>query len=89
MLAGLFAYLDSIKARDPAPRSRWEILLYPGVWALGLHRVDGRHLARNPASGRVMEKLGMQFEGLHRQAIRKWDRFEDVTHHAILVTDLP
>jgi serine O-acetyltransferase len=39
MFAGLFAYLDSIKARDPAPRSRWEILLYPGVWALGLHRV--------------------------------------------------
>ncbi len=36
---GLNAYLDSIKARDPAPRSRWEILTYPGVWALGLHRV--------------------------------------------------
>ena len=35
----LVAYLDSIKARDPAPRSRWEILLYPGVLALGLHRV--------------------------------------------------
>ncbi|WP_294393274.1 serine O-acetyltransferase EpsC [uncultured Sphingomonas sp.] len=34
----LLAYLDSIKARDPAPRSRWEILLYPGVWALGFHR---------------------------------------------------
>jgi serine O-acetyltransferase len=39
MLAGLVAYLDSIKARDPAPRSRWEILLYPGVWALGFHRI--------------------------------------------------
>ena len=39
MFSGLFAYLDSIKARDPAPRSRWEILLYPGVWALGLHRI--------------------------------------------------
>jgi serine O-acetyltransferase len=38
MLAGLVAYLDSVKARDPAPRSRWEILLYPGVLALGLHR---------------------------------------------------
>jgi serine O-acetyltransferase len=25
--------------RDPAPRSRWEILLYPGVLALGLHRI--------------------------------------------------
>ena len=35
----LIAYLDSVKARDPAPRSRWEILLYPGVLALGLHRV--------------------------------------------------
>jgi serine O-acetyltransferase len=32
-------YLDSVKARDPAARSRWEILIYPGVWALGLHRV--------------------------------------------------
>lgn len=35
----LSTYLDSIKARDPAPRSRAEILLYPGVWALGFHRV--------------------------------------------------
>ena len=39
MASRLVAYLDSIKARDPAPRSRAEILLYPGVWALGLHRV--------------------------------------------------
>ncbi len=35
----LTAYLDSIRARDPAPRSRWEILLYPGVLAVGLHRL--------------------------------------------------
>ena len=35
----LIAYLDSIKARDPAPRSRVEILLYPGVWAVFWHRV--------------------------------------------------
>jgi serine O-acetyltransferase len=39
MLPGLVAYLDSIKARDPAPRSRWEVLLYPGVWAVGFHRL--------------------------------------------------
>lgn len=38
MKSGLIAYLDSVKARDPAPRSRWEIMLYPGVWALGFHR---------------------------------------------------
>jgi serine O-acetyltransferase len=35
----LVAYLDSIVARDPAPRSRWEVLLYPGLWAMGFHRV--------------------------------------------------
>lgn len=39
MPRALTSYLDSIRARDPAPRSRWEILLYPGVWALGFHRV--------------------------------------------------
>ena len=38
MFRALGEYLDSIKARDPAPRSRWEILLYPGVLAVGLHR---------------------------------------------------
>lgn len=32
-------YLDSVKARDPAARSRLEILIYPGAWALALHRV--------------------------------------------------
>ena len=42
MLKSLRAYIDSIRARDPAPRSRVEILLYPGVWALGLHRVAHR-----------------------------------------------
>jgi serine O-acetyltransferase len=39
MFNGLVAYLDSVKARDPAARSRWEILTYPGAWALALHRI--------------------------------------------------
>ena len=39
MFERFVAYLDSIRARDPAPRSRWEILLYPGVLAVGFHRV--------------------------------------------------
>ena len=38
-ISSLVEYLDSIKARDPAPRSRWEVLLYPGVLAVALHRV--------------------------------------------------
>ena len=39
MLKGLIAYLDSIKSRDPAAHSRWEVLIYPGLWALALHRL--------------------------------------------------
>ena len=39
MQSGLLTYLDSVKSRDPAARSRWEVLLYPGVWALAFHRV--------------------------------------------------
>jgi serine O-acetyltransferase len=39
MLSRFSAYLDSVKARDPAPRSRWEILLYPGLWAVFYHRI--------------------------------------------------
>jgi serine O-acetyltransferase len=39
---GLRTYIDSIRTRDPAPRSRAEVLLYPGVWALAGHRVANR-----------------------------------------------
>ncbi len=39
MLRNLIAYLDSVKSRDPAPRSRAEILIYPGVWSLAFHRI--------------------------------------------------
>ena len=39
MFDKLASYLTSIRQRDPAPRSRWEVLTYPGVWAVGLHRV--------------------------------------------------
>jgi len=42
MFERLIGYLDSVRARDPAPRSRWEILLYPGVWALAYHRIAHR-----------------------------------------------
>ncbi|KQM65600.1 serine acetyltransferase [Sphingomonas sp. Leaf17] len=38
----LIAYIDSIRARDPAPRSRMEVMTYPGLWALGWHRVANR-----------------------------------------------
>lgn len=39
MIQNMLDYLESIKARDPAPRSRWEIITYPGVQAVLLHRL--------------------------------------------------
>ena len=38
MARSILSYLDSVKARDPAARSRWDVLLYPGAWAIALHR---------------------------------------------------
>jgi len=52
--------------------------------ARGINRVQATHLARNTASGRVMQKLGMQREGSFQQYFRKNGRFEDVELYAIL-----
>jgi ribosomal-protein-alanine N-acetyltransferase len=54
---------------------------------LQLNRVYAHHMVRNPASGRVLEKLGMKREGLLRQCVRKWGVFEDVVLLAILRQD--
>lgn len=62
-------------------------LLELGFDVLGLHRIQARHLTRNPASGRVMQKLGMQPEGVHRHAMRKNDRFEDLAMYGMLADE--
>jgi [ribosomal protein S5]-alanine N-acetyltransferase len=58
-----------------------------GFAALGLHRIQARHLARNPSSGRVMEKLGMRREGVARDWALKDGRFEDIVMWAVLVDE--
>jgi RimJ/RimL family protein N-acetyltransferase len=60
-----------------------------GFNQLGLHRIQASHLTRNPASGRVMLKAGMKYEGKRRQHILKWEQFEDVELYGILRSDLP
>ena len=49
-----------------------------------LNRVQARHITTNPASGRVMEKAGMQLEGVLRQASFRWGTFEDLAIYSIL-----
>lgn len=60
-----------------------EVLRY-GFAELGLNRICADHFARNPASGRVMEKIGMQYEGTLRQHVMKWGKFEDLKMYGIL-----
>ena len=55
-----------------------------GFEQLGLNRIFAHHFVRNPASGRVMQKLGMAHEGRLPQHVRKWDGFEDLEFYGML-----
>jgi [ribosomal protein S5]-alanine N-acetyltransferase len=55
-----------------------------GFEVLGLHRIEARHFLRNPASGRVMEKLGMRIEGIERDWAVKGDHYESMALYSIL-----
>lgn len=56
---------------------------------LGINRVEAYHSLENPASGRVMEKAGMQREGTCRQKYRaSTGALQDCALYAILRQDL-
>jgi len=58
-----------------------------GFETAGLHKIYAHHMVHNPASGRILEKLGMQREGMLRSHIRKWDDYVDITLYGMLDTD--
>ncbi len=64
-----------------------EALLDFGFRTMGLHRIESTHFVRNPASGKVMQKLGMQQEGIERDCALKWDRYESLVRYAILESE--
>lgn len=51
---------------------------------IGFRRIQATHDANNPASGRVMEKCGMRYEGTLRQAGRNNQGICDTVMRAIL-----
>ena len=55
-----------------------------GFRTLRLNRMYATHFARNTASGRVMQKLGMTYEGTQRQHVKKWGVYDDLVHYGIL-----
>jgi RimJ/RimL family protein N-acetyltransferase len=41
-------------------------------------------MPKNPASGRVLEKIGMTEEGVLRQSLKRFGKFEDAVLYSIL-----
>lgn len=77
-------------------KSRWgqgiateasQAVLRYGFEALGLHRIDAHHFVENPASGAVMRKLGMQYEGRLRAMVWRDGVPRDLDLYAILASD--
>ncbi len=55
-----------------------------GFGELDLNRIEAQHFARNPASGRVMQKVGMRYEGTNRQSLRRFGQYEDAVIYGLL-----
>jgi ribosomal-protein-alanine N-acetyltransferase len=55
-----------------------------GFEQLNLNRIHAFYMTKNPASGRIMQKTSMTFEGTLRKCIKKGDVFEDVNVYSLL-----
>ncbi len=60
-----------------------EVMRY-GFEELGLRRIAAHHFQTNPASGRVMEKVGMKLEGIRRKHFKKGETYLDIHDWGIL-----
>ena len=63
------------------------LLIQFGFEELGLNRIAAGHFAHNPASGRVMQKANMRYEGTRRAYHFHRDGFKDSVWYAILRED--
>ncbi len=48
-----------------------------GFESLDLHRIHAHHFANNLSSGRVLEKIGLLYEGRLRDHVFKWGEYHD------------
>lgn len=55
-----------------------------GFEVLDLHKIVARHIVSNPASGRVMQKAGMQQEAILREETLKDGVYHDHVVYAVL-----
>ena len=63
------------------------VVAFGFAW-LRLHKIKSSYFGSNPASGRVLEKIGMRYEGRRREQLFKEGRgFEDVVEYGVLSGD--
>jgi RimJ/RimL family protein N-acetyltransferase len=55
---------------------------------VGMNRVEAFHAVNNPASGRVMAKAGMRFEGHSREKYKSHYGYEDCDLYGFLRSDI-
>jgi RimJ/RimL family protein N-acetyltransferase len=55
-----------------------------GFERMNLNRIFAFHMTRNPASGRILQKLGMKHEGRLRRHVERWGRLEDIDYYGLL-----
>lgn len=63
-------------------------LLRYGFDELKLHRIYASYFSNNPASGRIMAKLGMRKEGCLRSHMVKWGEYHDLMIYGMVKEDL-
>ena len=54
----------------------------------GINRIAAAHSVKNPASGGVLRKVGMQYEGMARELYRNRIGYHDCHRYAILKSDI-
>ena len=54
-----------------------------GFDVIGLTNIHAFYFKRNPASGRVLQKIGMEFEECFPKAVEKWGVLEDFVKYNI------
>jgi RimJ/RimL family protein N-acetyltransferase len=72
--------------RGIASEATREMMRY-GFEALGLHRIFANCYVGNTASQRILEKLGMKYEGRFRQHIKKWGAYRDSENYGLLADE--
>ncbi|TQM19081.1 RimJ/RimL family protein N-acetyltransferase [Chryseobacterium aquifrigidense] len=64
-----------------------EAIVNFGLNEMKFNKIFATHFLHNPASGRIMEKIGMEQEAILKQEMKKDGEYFDIVRYCILKTD--